>query len=237
MKKVYLSIAGFSLLCRINAYSQTKPDSVFNKPAVSVYAPADKHDSSAYNPRRLRIDEIDLVSSYYNQNGSHSSVTGDDANLLGNGVYTNSVQVTDISNSLDLKLVWLNNALNKNSLSVGFGFDYHTAASQAFVSQTGASKTDGTRIYPSLDWTVENAKTGGTFGIGAYYSGEYNYKSLGADAHFSVKTGNKMGEFSAKLQGYFDHVTLIILRNLFQTQLQPLLAEQPWLQQQAATRY
>ena len=125
MKKVYLSIVGFSLLCRINAYSQTKPDSVFNKPAASLYTPVDQHDSSTYKPRRLRIDEIDLISSYYNQNGSHSSVTGDNANLLGNGVNTNSVKVTDISNGLDLKLVWLNNALNKNMLSVGFGFDYH----------------------------------------------------------------------------------------------------------------
>ncbi len=49
--KVYLSIVGFSLLCRINAYSQTKPDSVFNKPAIGLYAPADKHDSTTYNPK------------------------------------------------------------------------------------------------------------------------------------------------------------------------------------------
>jgi hypothetical protein len=106
-------------------------------------------------------------------------------------------------------LIWLDKAFNKNSLSVGLGFDYHTAASQAYVSLTGASKASGTRIYPSLDWTLENAKSGNTFGIGAYYSGEVNYHSLGADAHFSVKTDDKMGEFSAKLQGYFDKVTLI----------------------------
>jgi hypothetical protein len=209
MKKIFLSVVGFSLLCRLNSYSQIKPDSTVNKPAVGLSAPVDRHDSSGYNPRRLRIDEIDFVSSYYSQNGDHSTVTGDNPNFLGNGVFTNSVKVTDISNGLDLKLVWLDKALNKNTLSVGLGFDFHTAASQAYVSATGASKTTGTRIYPSLDWTTENAKNGSTFGIGTYYSGEYNYKSLGADAHFSVKTDNKMGEFSAKLQGYFDHVTLI----------------------------
>ncbi|WP_461449976.1 DUF3570 domain-containing protein [Mucilaginibacter sp.] len=97
----------------------------------------------------------------------------------------------------------------KNTLAVGLGFDYHTAASQAYVSKTGASSPSGTRIYPSLDWTVENAKSGNTYGLGAYYSNEYNYKSLGGDFHFSQKTDDKNGEFSAKFQGYFDQVTLI----------------------------
>jgi hypothetical protein len=145
------------------------------------------------------VDEIDFVSSYYSQNGDHSAVTG--------GIGTE--RVTDISNGLTLNLVWYNNSLNKNTLSTGFGFDYHTAASQAYVSITGASKTGGTRVYPSVDWTVENAKKGSSFGIGAYYSGEYNYQSLGGDFHFSKKTTDKNGEFTARLQGYFDHVKLI----------------------------
>jgi hypothetical protein len=198
MKKVFLSVVGFSMLCRLNAWSQIKRDSIANKPAVGLYAPA-RQDSSQYKARRIKLDEIDFVTSYYNQNGDHSAVTG--------GIGTE--KVTDISNGLDLKFVWLNNALNKNTLSVGMGFDYHTAASQAFVSKTGASKADGTRIYPSLDWTIENAKSGTTFGVGTYYSDEFNYHSLGADAHFSVKTADKMGEFGVKLQGYFDKVTLI----------------------------
>ncbi|MDF2432739.1 MAG: hypothetical protein JWP44_2370, partial [Mucilaginibacter sp.] len=66
-----------------------------------------------------------------------------------------------------------------------------------------------TRIYPSLDWTVENTKKGNSFGAGAYLSDEYNYKSVGTDLHFSQKTADKNGEFTAKLQGYFDQVTLI----------------------------
>ncbi len=199
MKKIYLSVIGFSIICHLSARSQTRQDSTA-KPTLGLHSTPVKPDSSGYNPRRLRLDEIDFVSSYYGQTGDHSPVRG--------GI--GSEAVTDIANGLDLKLIWLDKAFNKNSLSVGLGFDYHTAASQAYVSLTGASKASGTRIYPSLDWTVENAKTGSTFGIGAYYSGEVNYHSLGADAHFSVKTDDKMGEFSAKLQGYFDKVTLIL---------------------------
>ena len=199
MKKIYLSIIGFSIICRLSANAQITQDSISKKPAHNILATG-KQDTTHYSPRRLRLDEINFVSSYYHQNGDHSAVTG--------GIGTE--RVTDIANGLDLNLVWLNHNLNKNTLAVGLGFDYHTAASQAYVSATGASSPSGTRLYPSLDWTVENAKSGNTFGIGAYYSGEFNYHSLGADVHFSVKTDNKMGEFSAKLQGYFDQVKLII---------------------------
>ncbi|HEX3384220.1 MAG TPA: DUF3570 domain-containing protein, partial [Mucilaginibacter sp.] len=95
------------------------------------------------------------------------------------------------------------------SITLGMGYDHHTAASQAFVSKTGASKTGGDRLYPSFDYTAENAKHNNTFGFGVYYSGEYNYHSLGADIHFSQKTANKNGEFTFKAQAYFDKVTLI----------------------------
>jgi len=204
MRKVYLSLVGFSLLCRLNAWSQTKTDTVpFNKTNVSLYKPVPldpaEKDTTGYRPRQLRVDEVNFVSSYYQQSGDHSAVRG--------GIGDESV--TDLANGLDLNLVWYNQKMHKNTLAIGLGFDYHSAASQAYVSATGASSKTGTRIYPSLDWTVENEKKGGSFGIGAYYSGEYNYQSLGADLHFSQKTADKNGEFTAKFQGYFDRVKLI----------------------------
>jgi len=186
------------MICRLNAHAQVKQDSASNKPSSSLYN-SPSQDSAKYNPRKLKLDEVDFVSSYYSQNGDHSAVTG--------GIGTE--KVTDFANSIALNFVWTNKHQNKNTLAVGLGFDAHTAASQAYVSKTGASSPNGTRLYPSLDWTVENAKTGNTFGVGTYYSTEYNYQSLGADLHFSEKTDDKNGEFSAKLQGYFDHVTLI----------------------------
>jgi len=198
MRKLYLSVIGFSLLCRLNAHAQTQPDTSA-KNVFTLSTPSTGFDTTSYRPRRLRIDEIDLVSSYYTQTGDHSAVTG--------GIGTE--QVTDISNGLDLHLLWLNNNSNKNTIDIGLGFDHHTSASSAYVALNGGASTGGTRIYPSLDWTIENAKSGNTFGIGAYYSGEYNYKSRGADLHFSQKTADKNGEFSVKLQGYFDAVTLI----------------------------
>jgi hypothetical protein len=198
MKKIYLSVIGFSFICRFHAYSQAKQDTGRNKTPYVATAPI-VFNNDGYMVRGLRLDEVNLFSSYYKQNGDHSAVTG--------GIGTE--KVTDIANGLDLKLVWLGDNQNKNTISIGIGIDHHTSASSAFVTTTGLGKQGGTRIYPSLDWTVENAKTGNTFGVASYYSGEYNYKSLGADVHFTVKTDDKMGEFGVKLQGYFDHVTLI----------------------------
>src|ERR1700761_3685534 len=175
MKKIFLSVVGFSILCRLNAQAQTRQDSVSNKPAYTLNN-SPKQDTSNYKSRKIHLDEIDFVSSYYSQNGNHSAVTG--------GIGTE--KVTDFSNGIDLNFLWTDHHNNKNTLAVGLGFDVHTSASQAYISKTGASQTGGTRIYPSVDWTVESAKTGNTFGIGAYYSNEFNYKSLGADLHFSV---------------------------------------------------
>jgi Protein of unknown function (DUF3570) len=201
MKKVYLSVIGFALLCRLSTQAQTRPDTAKLAPLNGIHAPVtpEKIAGGGYDPRDLSIEEINLVSSYYSQNGDHSAVTG--------GIGTE--RVTDIANSIDLKLTWVGEGQRQNTLAIGLGYDHHTSASAAFVNTSGASKTGGSRIYPSVDWMAENKNKGTSFGIGTYYSGEYNYTSLGADVHFSLKTHDRDGEFTAKFQGYFDQVTLI----------------------------
>ena len=154
-------------------------------------------DTVIYKTKPLALEEINLVSSYYSQSGNHSAVTG--------GI--GDEHVVDFANGLDLKFVGWDQNHNKHSILAGLGFDHHTSASSAYVSATGASKTGGTRIYPSLDWTVENDK-GNTFGLGAYFSTEYNYQSFGLDVHFSKKI-NSNSEFNAKFSAYFDQVKLI----------------------------
>jgi hypothetical protein len=182
MRKVYLSVIGFSIICRLNAHAQTKEDTSHNSHPFSLYTPVlSDTAASDYNRYRLRLDEVNLVSSYYTQNGDHSAVTG--------GIGTE--KVTDISNGIDLKFVWYGPGLKKNSITTALGIDHHTSASSAFVTTTGQGKQGGTRIYPSLDWTTENEKQGTSFGIGSYYSGEYNYKSFGADVHLSLKTKDR----------------------------------------------
>jgi hypothetical protein len=179
MRKLCLSVIGIFILF-MGAFAQTevKPDSV-------------------YETKPLRIDEINLVSSYYTQEGNHSAVRGG----IGNE------HVVDLANGLELKFVGWDAHHAKHSLGLELGVDHHTAASSAYVSKTGASKTGGTRVYPSINWTVENRK-GNSLGLGIYYSSEYNYKSFGLEMHGSRKLGSNT-EINGKINGFFDQVKLI----------------------------
>ena len=192
MRKICLTVVGMYLML-LHAFSQS------TVPPGNPSSGTPK-DSSGYQPKKLKLDEVNLVSSYYTQTGDHSAIRG--------GI--GSEAVTDLANGLELKWVGTDARQRKNTLTAGIGVDHHTAASQAWISKTGASKrTDGLRIYPSLDWTRENEKKGSSFSLGGYYSNEFNYQSLGFSAGVNQKTKNN-AEFGLKLSGYFDQVKLIL---------------------------
>ena len=160
-------------------------------------------DSTGYKPKKLKLDEINLVSSYYDQTANRSAVMGGRTDYKGNG------DVTDFANGLDLTFIGWDSKQRKNTLSVGLGIDYHTAASQAYVDSNGTSRNNGTRIYPTLNWSRENEKKGTSFGLGAYYSAETNYyHSIGLNASVSKKNKSN-GEFSLKVVGFFDQIKMI----------------------------
>jgi len=181
MKKICLTLVGIYMMV-LHSFGQYQQDK----------------DTTFYVSKPLKIDEVNLVSSYYKQDGEHSAVTG--------GIGTE--KVTDLSNGLEVKWVGWDDMNRKHTLTAGLGIDHHTSASSAYVNKSGASKTGGSRIYPSLNWNMENAKKGTGVGLGIYFSKEYNYTSFGLDAEVSKKTKNN-GEFGAKLTGYFDRVKLI----------------------------
>lgn len=158
-------------------------------------------DSSRYSKRKLSIEEINLVSSYYRQNGNNSAVTG--------GIGTE--KLTDISNNLDVRLFLFDKKNRKNIFDLEVGFDHYTSASSDKIdlkANSSASSAD-TRIYPSLSWSRENDAKGTTIGAGLSFSSEFDYQSRGINLMFAKKSADKNGEFTAKLQGYFDQVTLV----------------------------
>ncbi|MBS1600244.1 MAG: DUF3570 domain-containing protein [Bacteroidetes bacterium] len=185
MKKICLTVVGMYLML-LHAHSQFVVK-----------------DTSNYKPKKLKLDEVNFVSSYYNQSADKSAVMGGRTDSKGIG------DVTDFATGLDVKFVGWDARQRKNSLTAGLGIDYHTAASQAFVDSNGKARNNGTRIYPTVEWTIENEKKGTEFGIGTYYSSENNYyHSIGLNTSFSKKTHNN-GEFSVKLTGYFDQIKMI----------------------------
>jgi len=182
MKRVFLSaVAMFALL---QSFSQKTSD------------------STGFKSRKLKLEEINLVSSYYTQNGNNSAVTG--------GI--GSEKLTDIANVFDVKLTRYDKKLRKHTFIGEIGIDHYTSASSDQVdlkANSSASHAD-TRFYPSVNWTVENESKGTTFGIGLSSSTEFDYQSFGGNISFSKKTKDKNGEFTAKFQAYLDQVKLIL---------------------------
>lgn len=182
MKRIF--ITGFALLSMFRLAAQDKPA-----------------DSTTYKSTKLKIDEINLVSSYYRQNGNNSAVTG--------GIGTE--ELTDVSNAIDVKLIKYGKSGKKHTLDVEVGLDYYTSASSDKIdlqANSSASSAD-IRVYPSLSYSVENEEKGNTIGAGVSSSTEFDYQSFGGNISYSQKTKNRNGEFTARFQAYLDQVKLV----------------------------
>ncbi|WP_121353689.1 DUF3570 domain-containing protein [Flavisolibacter nicotianae] len=182
MKKICLSVVGL-FLSFVALFGQTEKD------------------TSTYKPRKLTFEEANLVSSYYRQDGNNSAVTG--------GIGTENL--TDYSNTVDLKFVKWGRKDIKHSFHLEVGMDHYTSASSDKINPYTISSPShaDTRIYPSLSWMAENNAKGTTVGAGLSFSNEFDYRSIGANVLFAQKTANRNGEFSARLQAYLDNLKLI----------------------------
>lgn len=184
MRKICLSVAGIFLML-FASFAQTTPK-----------------DTAQYKSRKLTFEEANLVTSYYKQDGNNSAVTG------GSG----TEKLSDISATFDVKLNKWDKKDRKHTLDIEVGIDHYTSASSDNVNPqtiSGASHAD-TRIYPSVNWSMENEKNGRTFGAGISASTEFDYQSIGANLSFSQKTKNRNGEFTAKVQAYLDNLKYIL---------------------------
>ncbi len=165
---------------------------------LSAFSQSYNVDTSSYKNQKLKLDEVNLVSGYFNQNGDHSAVTG--------GIGTQ--KLNDVSNVIELQFVKENENKNKYTWNFEVGFDHHTAASQAYINTSGASRPYGNRFYPSVNWQVEKAN-GVNFGLGTSISSEVNYHSFGLDFSVGKTSKNKNTDINFKGQAYFDKVVLI----------------------------
>ena len=178
MKKIYLGVAFLclSVLC--------------------VFAQTDSTNSSSYKSRKLKIDEVNIVSSYYHQDGNNSAVTG--------GIGTE--KLSDFANTFDLTLTKYDKLNRLHTFDFEFGVDHYTSASSDKIDPntiSSASAAD-TRIYPSANWTLKDDKKNFSFGAGASFSQEYDYTSIGGNVNFSKFSKDNNREFGIKLMAFLD---------------------------------
>src|ERR1035437_7477924 len=165
---------------------------------IGILSSFSQETDSAYEARRLKIDEINFVTSYYHQDGNLSPVTG--------GLGTE--KLSDYATTLELKLNKTDSKARKHEMNFELGIDHYTSASSDKIdpSTISSASSSDTRIYPSASWTIENDKKGNTVGMYASFSHEFDYTSYGAGGSFTKASKDKNREFTVKLQAYLDNL-------------------------------
>lgn len=165
-------------------------------------------DSSAYKKQKLKIEEVNFISSYYTQDGDNSAVTG------GKG----TEKLTDIATTFEIKVSKRDRNNHKHNLGLELGIDSYTSASSDKIDPntvTSASYQD-VRVYPSLNYSYENEEKNYILSGGLSFSGEFDYTSIGGSFGFTKISKDKNREFSAKGMAFFDTWKVILpieLRN------------------------
>lgn len=159
-------------------------------------------DTLNYKKRKLQTDEINLVSSYYTQDGNNSAVTG--------GIGTE--QLNEYANTLELKLHRYDKQHRKRSWNINIGIDYYTSASSDKIdsSTISSASAEDVRYYPSFEHIIENDIKRKKINFIASTSIESDYVSLGFGAGITKQSVKRDKEFSIKAQCYIDRVKIIL---------------------------
>lgn len=168
----------------------------------TVKAQETQSDSTAYKKQKLKIEEVNFISSYYKQDGNNSAVTG--------GLGTE--KLTDIATTLDIKVSRKDKKNRKQLLGFELGVDSYTSASSDKIDPstvTSASYQD-IRVYPSINFSVENEEKRQIISAGISGSAEFDYFSLGANVGYTKYSKNKNTEFNVKAMAFFDTWKVIL---------------------------
>jgi len=159
-------------------------------------------DSASYKSRKLKLEEINFVSSYYQQDGNNSAVTG--------GIGTE--KLTDFATTIDVKFSRYNSRHLKQTITGELGVDvYSSASSDKIDPYTVSSASSGdVRVYPSITYAVTNEEKGSTVSVNGSISSEYDYFSAGGGLGWSKLSKDRNREFSARAQVFLDTWTVIL---------------------------
>lgn len=168
-----------------------------------------------YEKRQLKVDEVNLVTSYYHQEGNNSAVTG--------GIGTE--KLSDYANSIDLKLSKFDAKNRQHNFTLDFNIDYYTSASSDNIdprSISSASSAD-IHVYPSITWSMKDPKNHTTKGASYSFSSEYDYQSHGFILNWAKASKDNNREFSVKGSAFLDRASIILpveLRTVSTTTIQ-----------------
>lgn len=141
--------------------------------------------------------EIDILSSYYEQDGNNGAVTG--------GIGTEAL--TDVAS-----IFIINIPLSESkSVNGAFGADYYTSASTDNINnnQSSASSKD-IRTYGNIGYTQKLLNRGITLGIRGGFSVEYDYSSVNGGLSLAKEFNEGNSEISWSAQAFIDQWSIYL---------------------------
>ncbi|WP_092098825.1 DUF3570 domain-containing protein [Pontibacter chinhatensis] len=169
--------------------------------ASSAVAQSPATSAPARRVRKLEDTEVNILGSYYSQDGDHSPVTG--------GVGTE--QLTDVS-----PVVIVNVPLDTvTNLNVHFGMDFYSSASTDNIdfNVSSASKSD-LRTHLNVGISRRNSLSRVTKSLTLGASTEYDYQSFSLGATWAKESRDGNREFSLGGMAFFDTWKLIYPQEL-----------------------
>ncbi|WP_460623721.1 DUF3570 domain-containing protein [Hymenobacter tenuis] len=149
------------------------------------------------NPSNHGETEINILSSYYSQDGNHSAVEG------GQGTQ----QLTDFTPTIILN-VPLDSVTR---VSANVGMDYYASASTDRIDQVlSSASAHDTRYHVDLGYSRQLADKRTLVGVGGGFSKEYDYLSGNVTASWARASADGNRELSVAAQAFFDRATLIL---------------------------
>jgi len=148
------------------------------------------------------MEEVNFISSYYQQDGNNSAVTGG----------TGTEHLTDFATTIDVKLSRYDYRKRKHTLTGEVGIDVYSSASSDKIdpSTISSASSHDKRIYPSLTYSITNEEKGTTVSANGSLSTEYDYFSKGVSLGWSKLSKDKNREFSVKGLVFLDTWTVIL---------------------------
>jgi hypothetical protein len=184
-------LIGLALAAPLGALAQATPTP--NRLDGSGIAP---NAAQLPAPARYGETEVDILGSYYQQNGDHSAVEGG----LG------SQHLTDVAPT-----ILLNVPLDSTTrLSANVGIDYYASASSDKIDQVMSSPSAAdVRYHADFGLSHGLADKLTTLGVGAGVSKEYDYLSFNLVASWARTSADGNRQLSASGQVFLDQIKLI----------------------------
>jgi hypothetical protein len=158
-------------------------------------------DTSHYATRKLNVDEVNFVTSYYRQDGNNAAVTG--------GV--GSERLTDFVSVIDIHLSRKDRRNRLHTFTAELGMDSYTSASSDKIdpSTISSASSKDQRYYPTFSWTRANDEKRTSIGATLSGSFEYDYYSVGAGISGTKNSRDNNRQVSLRLQTFQDQLSLI----------------------------